>query len=298
MDDWIEHVDDFHDYADAFFGEEQAFPSPSAEYLQVMEFMSLRKYFTQSFIIASVIIFVCCMLLSVSLRGALIITLVSVCGTLEVAAFIMMCGLHFSSLVAVTLLMSIGMFVEFSAHVVVGYESSVGTRQRRLAHCISKTFLPVLEGGVSSLLSFAMLAMSQFPYVFKYFFLVFLVVILVGLLHGLFLVPALLGLVGTVEGGTAKRMDDEEEVSDVCAGAALNGKPSDSTNAQLVAVTPGTNPLAGRRCFNTASAAPIVPIAAKKLVTTPPTPCESNLLPPTRTTGPMDVLSADSEVSE
>ena len=240
-DDWIDHVEDFRDMADEFFGDDMAFPLPSRDYLTVQEFFSLKKYFVQSFIVSSVVVFCCCLLLAVSMKGALLITFCSVCGTLEVAAFIMSIGLSFSSLVAVTLLMSIGIFVEFSAHVVVGFETFVGSRNERIANCIEKTFIPVLEGGVSSLLSFCMLALSEFPYVFKYFFAVFATVVVVGLLNGLFLLPAMMSLIGTdhdhhVKGNGSeealKEGDDEEGQKEVVdANKDDEAAPKPTTNA-------------------------------------------------------------------
>ena len=199
-EDWLEHIDEFHDRMEYWMGKGNAFPEPSGQVLQMEQFNGLKDFFWQAFAVAACVILVSAIIVPVSIRGAGVICLTSLIGTIEVAAVMMMSGLSFSPLVACVLLMAMGIIVEFSAHVVAGYETTPGSRAERMHHAISHTFLPVLEGGLSSILSILMLVFNEFPYVVKYFFLIFLIVILVGLLHGLLFLPALVGIVGSVGG--------------------------------------------------------------------------------------------------
>eukprot|EP01061_Rhynchopus_euleeides_P034560 TRINITY_DN583_c0_g1_i1.p1 TRINITY_DN583_c0_g1~~TRINITY_DN583_c0_g1_i1.p1 ORF type:complete len:1206 (+),score=525.26 TRINITY_DN583_c0_g1_i1:73-3690(+) len=207
---WMDHVNDMHEIADKALGEGMSFPQPSSDYLDVMEFQSLRENFWKAAGVSIGIIFVICVLFAMSLRGAFLVAATSAFGMIETAATAMVFGLDFSSLVAVTLLMSIGMFVEFSAHVVIAHEIHRGTRAERQATAMRRTMIPVLEGGISSMLSFVLLAFSEFPYVFKYFFFIFFVVILIGLNHGLLLLPALLGTVGYEHTPTEEELAQKE----------------------------------------------------------------------------------------
>ncbi|KAJ9443217.1 Protein patched-like protein 3, partial [Diplonema papillatum] len=195
--DWIDHTEEYHSIAESFIGEGKAFPEPSGKYLQMEEFASLKEHFWTAFFLAAAVIFVCALVIPVSFRGAAIIAVTAMMATIEVAGLLMVFDIGFSSFVAVALLIGMGVSVEFSAHVVAGFETTPGDRDQRTKHAIAHTFIPVAEGGISSFLSFMLLAWSPFPFVFKYFFVVFLIVILVGLLHGLVFLPALIGLVGS-----------------------------------------------------------------------------------------------------
>eukprot|EP01064_Diplonema_japonicum_P006980 TRINITY_DN14754_c0_g1_i4.p1 TRINITY_DN14754_c0_g1~~TRINITY_DN14754_c0_g1_i4.p1 ORF type:complete len:1134 (+),score=221.63 TRINITY_DN14754_c0_g1_i4:41-3442(+) len=241
-EDWLDHTEEFHDIMEKWLGKENAFPEPSGMYLQIEEFASLKEFFWIAFFLAAFVIFICALLIPVSIKGAAIISLTAIIATIEVAAILMMLDLSFSSLVAVVLLMSMGISVEFSAHVIAGFETTPGDRRDRLHHAISHTFIPVCEGGVSSFLSFMLMGLSVYPYIVKYFFLVFLIVIIIGLLHGLVFLPALVGLIGSNDatddtahnargsmfGKKIAIQPMKEEPIPIAVGNPLSGKPKES----------------------------------------------------------------------
>ncbi|KAJ9443219.1 Protein patched-like protein 1 [Diplonema papillatum] len=239
--DWIDHTEDYHSIAESFIGEGKAFPEPSGMYLQMEEFASLKKHFWTAFFLAAAVIFVCAMIIPVSFRGAVIIAATAMMATIEVAGLLMVFDIGFSSFVAVALLIGMGVSVEFSAHVVAGFETTPGDREQRTQHAIAHTFVPVAEGGISSFLSFMLLAWSPFPFVFKYFFVVFLIVILVGLLHGLVFLPALVGLVGST-GGSDEAALRPRKGSIGSFGRRINVEPPESISV----VPQGKNPLEAR----------------------------------------------------
>lgn len=86
--------------------------------------------------------------------------------------------------------------VEFTAHVVFCFLTSLGTRDQRMCACIDRVFVPVIHGASSTLLGIFMLAFSEFEFVFKYFFVVMSALILIGVINGLILLPVLLSLIG------------------------------------------------------------------------------------------------------
>ena len=218
--DWLDHTDEMHDILESFLGKDKAYPQPSGMYLTMQEFASLAGYFWTAIILATVVICISSLIIPVSLRGALLIAFTACASTIEVLAILMLANLSFSSLVAVALLIGMGISVEFSAHIVVGFEHATGSRMERLNTAISHTFIPVCEGGFSSILSFIYLAFSPFPYVFKYFFLVFLVVILVGLMHGLVFLPALIGLAGSTDAEEVCSCKETEDVTTIMKSVA------------------------------------------------------------------------------
>eukprot|EP01059_Diplonema_ambulator_P036869 TRINITY_DN9454_c0_g1_i1.p1 TRINITY_DN9454_c0_g1~~TRINITY_DN9454_c0_g1_i1.p1 ORF type:complete len:1243 (+),score=373.37 TRINITY_DN9454_c0_g1_i1:75-3731(+) len=188
--DWVEHIEFMRDGMGAIVGEGNAFPDPSGPYLQMQEFMHLKKFFWVAFAIVVSVVFVCSMLLGVGLCGSLLVAYTAAASTIEVMALLMIFNIKFQSIAAVTLLLSIGVNVEFSAHVIVGYITADGCPNEKTRATIHDTFIPVLEGGASSFLMFSLLYLSPFPYVQKYFFWVLFISITVGLLHGLVFLPA------------------------------------------------------------------------------------------------------------
>jgi predicted RND superfamily exporter protein len=86
--------------------------------------------------------------------------------------------------------------VEFTAHVVLAFLTSMGSRNERMVACMDHMFIPVIHGGLSTLLGIIMLAFSEFDFVIKYFFVVMTALVLIGLINGLALLPVLLSLIG------------------------------------------------------------------------------------------------------
>ena len=97
---------------------------------------------------------------------------------------------------AVTLIVSVGVAVEFTAHLCFAYLQATGSAADRTKHAINHMFKPLVDGAISTGLGIVMLATTAFIFVFKYFFLLYTVLTAGGLVVGLVLLPCLLGLVG------------------------------------------------------------------------------------------------------
>lgn len=76
------------------------------------------------------------------------------------------------------------------------YLTALGTRNERMRRTLDHMFVPVLHGGLSTLLGIIMLAFSEFEFIVRYFFMVMAALIILGLLNGLILLPVLLSLIG------------------------------------------------------------------------------------------------------
>merc|ERR1712110_357041 len=101
------------------------------------------------------------------------------------------------------MLMSIGVSVEFVAHPIAAYEFAVGTKAERLATGMRKTFLPVVQGAITSFVGSAFCAATDFEFVVKYFFWIFFVFCVFGTINAVVFLPGILGLFGT-----SKQSDD------------------------------------------------------------------------------------------
>uniref|UniRef100_A0A1I7YH77 SSD domain-containing protein n=1 Tax=Steinernema glaseri TaxID=37863 RepID=A0A1I7YH77_9BILA len=116
--------------------------------------------------------------------------------TVELAGFLGFVGIKLNPVSAVTLITAVGIGVEFTAHVVFAFLTSLGDRNERMAAAIDRVFVPVIHGALSTLLGIIMLAFSEFEFVVKYFFVVMFALIIIGLINGLALLPVLLSLIG------------------------------------------------------------------------------------------------------
>ena len=108
--------------------------------------------------------------------------------------------IKFSAIPAVSLIMSVGISVEFVAHFVLAFLmegiATNSTRNDRVRMTFIRMLPPILQGGISTFFSIILLGFSKFAFVRRYFFLPFLCVCVIGLLNGLILLPTVLSLIG------------------------------------------------------------------------------------------------------
>ncbi|XP_045158248.1 protein patched homolog 1-like isoform X2 [Mercenaria mercenaria] len=127
--------------------------------------------------------------------AAIIVVIVSLI-LVELFGFMGILGLKLSAIPAVILIVSVGIGVEFTVHVSVGFLSSIGTRNDRMLMALEHTFAPVVHGAISTFLGIIMLAGAEFDFIVRYFFLVLTGLVLIGLLNGLVLLPVILSVFG------------------------------------------------------------------------------------------------------
>ncbi|CAD5215815.1 unnamed protein product [Bursaphelenchus xylophilus] len=128
--------------------------------------------------------------------AAAMVAIVVVSMTVELAGFMGLVGVKLNPISAVTLVTAVGIGVEFTAHVVLAFLTSLGTRDERMVSCMEHMFIPVIHGGLSTLLGIIMLAFSEFEFVVIYFFVVMSALIIIGMINGLAMLPVLLSLIG------------------------------------------------------------------------------------------------------
>lgn len=129
--------------------------------------------------------------------GSLIVTPVVAMIYVELVGFLHFVGVTINSVSAVGLTMSIGLVVDYNAHIVMTYfESTDGaTRDDRVRHVINTMGKSIMLGGISTFLGVVPLSLSSSE-VFRNFFYIFLGIVGFGASHGLVLTPVLLSLIG------------------------------------------------------------------------------------------------------
>merc|ERR550532_1348198 len=102
--------------------------------------------------------------------------------------------LTFNIFTAAAVLASIGLSIEFTAHVTSCFVLTPGTPEKRLATVMQETYPAIYQGSVSTSLSIAPLLFHNIPFVTLYLCLPFLVLTGIGILHGMVVLPSLLAL--------------------------------------------------------------------------------------------------------
>merc|ERR1711892_257581 len=132
------------------------------------------------------------------------ITLVNLCG------FMHTWGITIDVVSAVNVIIAIGLCVDYSVHICHAFLTVSGTRKERAAAAMVDMGPAVLNGGISTLIAFILLAGSE-SHVFSVFFKIFLLVVTFGLFLGFILLPVLLSLIGPAPYLNAKPATEEQE---------------------------------------------------------------------------------------
>lgn len=128
--------------------------------------------------------------------AAIIIVIVLAMMVVQLFGFMGVIGIRLSAVPAVILIVAVGIGVEFTVHICLGFLTSIGSHNRRMHMALEHMFAPVMHGGLSTLLGVVMLAFSEFDFIVRYFFYVLFALVVIGLLNGLLLLPVLLSLAG------------------------------------------------------------------------------------------------------
>jgi Niemann-Pick C1 protein len=129
--------------------------------------------------------------------GSTLLTVVEILGMNAVMGF------SIDTVVTVLVVLSVGLGVDYSAHLVYEFMTLTGTRAERVAATMEDIGVPILQGSGSTLIAVCLQSLSK-SYVFVIVFYEFLFAIGFGMLNGLVLVPVVLSLVGPAPYSTAK----------------------------------------------------------------------------------------------
>lgn len=175
------------------------------------QYVNIWAILLQNIVFSLAVVFLLSLALLMSPTAAGLITMTIFINVLEIAGLMGLIGVKLSAIPVVSLIMSVGIAVEFTVHLVLAYLDAVFDNTEGKAYAegsvyrgraagveaaLTVMFAPVLDGGLSTLLGVLMLAFSEYGFVRKYFFAVFFSVVLFGLINGLVLMPVLLHKVG------------------------------------------------------------------------------------------------------
>uniref|UniRef100_A0A4W3I8N5 Patched 2 n=1 Tax=Callorhinchus milii TaxID=7868 RepID=A0A4W3I8N5_CALMI len=160
------------------------------------QYIGLRHWFLLSISIVLACTFLVCALLLLNPWTAGIIVFILAMMTVELFGIMGLIGIKLSAIPVVILIASVGIGVEFTVHVALGFLTAIGNRNLRTAVALEHMFAPVIDGAISTLLGVLMLAGSEFDFIIRYFFAVLTILTILGILNGLVLLPVLLSVIG------------------------------------------------------------------------------------------------------
>lgn len=153
-------------------------------------------------------------------RIALIVAGVIVVSIVEVVGMAHYWGVTVNGVATIYILICVGLAVDYAAHIAHAFKESSGTGQERSMKSLTRIGPSVFHALFSTIIAIVVIGFSK-SYIFKVFFkIIFLVTIIAGS-HGLWLLPALLSLVGGENHESDGSEDSAVDVEKVVVGAGV-----------------------------------------------------------------------------
>ncbi|CAB9529332.1 Pick C1-like protein 1 [Seminavis robusta] len=113
----------------------------------------------------------------------------------------------------ITLVMSVGLLVDFVMHILLRYYECHGPREERVKETLHTMGSSILVGGISTFLGVMLLAFSTSE-IFRTIFRAFIGLVALGIGYGLILLPVVLSMVGPEDEGDYKKMPNTSSTDD------------------------------------------------------------------------------------
>jgi predicted RND superfamily exporter protein len=114
---------------------------------------------------------------------------------IDMLGFLYIAGVQVNAISYITLVMSIGLMVDYIVHVLLRFLEAKGTREQRIVETLSTMGASILVGAISTFLGVLLLVFSTSE-VITNIFVSFIGLVSFGVLHGLVFLPTLLAMVG------------------------------------------------------------------------------------------------------
>jgi len=141
-------------------------------------------------------VFISTFLFQFSPRVSFILCLVILMIDVEIFGLMGFSNIKLNAISVVNLSMSVGLSVEFTAHLARAFLIHSGDNKERVITALQELGTPIINGAVSSFLGTLPLGLSPFPFFRTFFFEMYSYMILIAFLNGFFLLPVLLRIAG------------------------------------------------------------------------------------------------------
>lgn len=131
------------------------------------QYLNLRFYMLLAIVLILVTVFIMISSVLLNLAVALTITVVLASCVCQVLGVLHALHVPLNAVPAVLVIMSIGMGVDFTLHLTMGYLTALGNKTRRVSMALEYMCAPMVHSGITTLLGIAMLAFSEFEFVIR-----------------------------------------------------------------------------------------------------------------------------------
>ncbi|XP_063724453.1 NPC intracellular cholesterol transporter 1-like [Symsagittifera roscoffensis] len=160
--------------------------------------------------LAFAVVFLVCMILIANIITVLLVLCCVVFTMVEVVGVLYFWGLTINVVTTINIVLSIGLVVDYAAHIGHSFMLASGSKQQRVRRCLRAMGAAVFNGGITTFLAFLPLIMSK-SFVFSTFFKVFLLVAFCGLFHGLVFLPVALSWFGPAPYLSVQRQKEKQQ---------------------------------------------------------------------------------------
>lgn len=126
---------------------------------------------------------------------AIVVILSVVFSIMDLIGFLHLWDGSINNISAIYLVVSIGLTVDYAAHIGHGYMYESGTREEKAIGTLARVGTSVFNGGFSTILAVLIMSSSD-TYIFVTFFKCYFLCCVFGLMHGMLFLPAMLSIVG------------------------------------------------------------------------------------------------------
>mmetsp|Transcript_17686 Transcript_17686/g.55155 ORF Transcript_17686/g.55155 Transcript_17686/m.55155 type:complete len:2040 (-) Transcript_17686:246-6365(-) len=155
------------------------------------------------------------------------------CIDLQLLAVMSLVGLNFNSISCISLLIALGLAIDYSVHLGHAYNAApFPTREEKVTHALMTMGSSIFNAGLSTLLGTLFLAVSN-SMVFRTFFIFMWGTVFLGLFSGLVFAPVVLGTIGPIgaHAVAASEAGDDDNVDG--ASAKLSAPTQGGRNEQM-----------------------------------------------------------------
>jgi hypothetical protein len=169
------------------------------------QFELVRPTSIQCMVIGAIIMMIISFIFIPNVLCSIWITFSIISIEVGVVGYMSLWDVNLDSISMINLIMCIGFSIDFTAHICYVYMSSkCRTPEERVREALYSLGLPIVQGGVSTILGVVALLLAE-SYIFLVFFKMVFLVIFFGAMHGLFLLPVMLSLFGP---NSCSKIDD------------------------------------------------------------------------------------------
>ncbi|XP_018902504.1 protein patched isoform X2 [Bemisia tabaci] len=160
------------------------------------QYQNLRLYLAVALLVALFLIFILVTILLLNIWAAALVAFMLIAMVLQMLGLMGFMGVKLSAIPAVLLIVALGVGVNFTVHICLSFMTCIGSRERRTRLAVEHMLPAVVHGGLTTVLSVATLAVSDFDFIVRYFFFSVIALVGIGLVNGLVFFPVLLSLIG------------------------------------------------------------------------------------------------------